>query len=360
VKTSFEPTSVQHLYRREPIMVYYARIYSDGGSKWVSLKTKVFAVAKFKLANLKIQTFSAPKTDKLIRTGAATMGELAKAYLRSVELDGGIKASSKEYRVKTVLYLLRSWPELEHLPPSKVTGENCQEWGNRYRESFSETLYNNTLDSLRHIFALAVKRGLIVHNPALSVSKVKVRQKKLELPSSAQFHAIVAAVRDAGSATSQGCGDLVEFLCYSGCRVSEAAGVRWQDVDYDRGRIYIAPGKNSEDRFIPLTPAMNDLLARIQVMPRWFRAQHRHDAGCIVSVAECQAALTAACAKVGAARMTHHTLRHLFATRCIEAGVDIPTVATWLGHVDKGALLMKIYSHLLAAHSQDMARKVAF
>jgi len=34
-------------------------------------------------------------------------------------------------------------------------------------------------------------------------------------------------------------------------------------------------------------------------------------------------------------------LRHLFATRCIESGVDIPTVSRWLGHKDGGALAMK-------------------
>ena len=27
------------------------------------------------------------------------------------------------------------------------------------------------------------------------------------------------------------------------------------------------------------------------------------------------------------ARLTHHSLRHLFATRCVESGIDIPTVA---------------------------------
>jgi integrase len=360
MKTSFEATPVQHLYRREPIKVYYARIYSGGGTKWVSLKTKVFSVAKFKLANLKIQTFSAPRTDKLIRSGAATVGELAKAYLRSVELDGGIKPSSKEYRKKTVIYLLRSWPDLENTLPSKVSSEDCQEWAGRYRTSFSETLYNNTLDSLRHVFELAIKRGLIVHNPAISVSKVKVVKKKLELPSSEQFRAIIASIRDAGSATSQGCGDLVEFLCYSGCRISEAAGVRWQDVDYERGRIYIAPGKNNSDRYIPLIPAMKDLLIRIKAMPRWFRAPARHAAGCIVSVAECEEALTAACAKVGAVRMTHHDLRHLYATKCIESGVDIPTLSRWLGHSDGGALAMRVYGHLRKDHSLAMGEKVIF
>jgi integrase len=56
----------------------------------------------------------------------------------------------------------------------------------------------------------------------------------------------------------------------------------------------------------------------------------------------------------------HHDLRHLFATRCIENGVDIPTVSRWLGHQDGGALCMKTYGHLRDEHSSNEARKVAF
>jgi integrase len=53
-------------------------------------------------------------------------------------------------------------------------------------------------------------------------------------------------------------------------------------------------------------------------------------------------------------------LRHLFATRAIESGVPVPTVARWLGHQDGGALLLKTYSHLLDHHSQESAQKVSF
>jgi integrase len=74
----------------------------------------------------------------------------------------------------------------------------------------------------------------------------------------------------------------------------------------------------------------------------------------------CPKALENACKKVGAKRLTHHDLRHLFATRCIEAGVDIPTVSRWLGHKDGGALAMKTYGHLRDEHSQAMAAKVTF
>ncbi|MFM1737808.1 tyrosine-type recombinase/integrase [Akkermansia muciniphila] len=55
-----------------------------------------------------------------------------------------------------------------------------------------------------------------------------------------------------------------------------------------------------------------------------------------------------------------HDLRHFFATSCIEAGIDIPTVAKWLGHRDGGALAMKVYGHLRDEHSKEAARKLTF
>jgi integrase len=63
---------------------------------------------------------------------------------------------------------------------------------------------------------------------------------------------------------------------------------------------------------------------------------------------------------MGIKRLSHHDLRHLFATICIESGVDIPTVAKWLGHKDGGVLALKTYGHLRNEHSQAMAKKVKF
>ena len=48
------------------------------------------------------------------------------------------------------------------------------------------------------------------------------------------------------------------------------------------------------------------------------------------------------------------------ATRCIESGVDIPTVSRWLGHKDGGALAMKTYGHLRREHSIAQAQRVTF
>jgi integrase len=251
--------------------IYYARLATRGKRKWVSLRTRSFHVAKGLLYALLQEHQLMPAAHEALREGKANIGELAAIYLETVQLDNSIKDSSKEYRAKTIKYLFRSWPALKDRPPAKVTEGECLCWAAQYRTRFSETLYNNTLGTLRAIFALAIKRGLVVRNPAEAVERIKVPQKKLELPSSDQFRQIVEMIRNAGSGFSSGNGDLVEFLTYTGLRANEAAGVRWQDIDFERGRIYVAPGKNDQSRIIPILGPMRDLLTRIQASPRWFR-----------------------------------------------------------------------------------------
>jgi len=110
-----------------------------------------------------------------------------------------------------------------------------------------------------------------------------------------------------------------------------------------------------EVRQVPMIPEMREFLRRLQ--------QERGEEwpiSFVMRVRECQKAMDRAAEKLGTHRMTHHDLRHFFATRCIESGVDIPTVSRWLGHKDGGALAMKVYGHLRDQHSVAMAQKVTF
>ena len=128
------------------------------------------------------------------------------------------------------------------------------------------------------------------------------------------------------------------------------------------------PGYKTEssDRFVPLFPALDGLLKKI-IERRKSAAQFSEDGKAplgpedfLFRIGECQKSIDAACQRASVARVTHHDFRHLFATVCIESGVDIPTVAAWLGHNDGGALAMKTYGHLRADHSQLAAQKVKF
>jgi integrase len=51
-----------------------------------------------------------------------------------------------------------------------------------------------------------------------------------------------------------------------------------------------------------------------------------------------------------------HMMRHLYASSLIAAGVDVRTVAEYLGHSDGGALVLKTYSHLMP-DSDEKARR---
>ncbi len=104
-----------------------------------------------------------------------------------------------------------------------------------------------------------------------------------------------------------------------------------------------------------MIPAMRNLLERLQT----WRSNGSADAK-IMHVSKCNGSLKNACIRLGIPHISQHDLRHLFATTCIESGVDIPTVSRWLGHKDGGALAMKVYGHLRDQHSVEMAQKVRF
>jgi integrase len=143
-------------------------------------------------------------------------------------------------------------------------------------------------------------------------------------------------------------------------RKGEANTLDWRDLDFEAGEIVVRGDaetgtKNWELRRVPLIPDARTLFERM----RRERAEEPLNAK-VFLVRECQKALDRACKKVGTDRITHHDLRHLFATRCIESGVDIPTVSRWLGHKDGGALAMKTYGHLRREHSLAQAQRVTF
>jgi len=150
-------------------------------------------------------------------------------------------------------------------------------------------------------------------------------------------------------------GEFARFLAFSGARQMEAAAMTWEGV---REKTLIIPGTKtatSKGREVPQIPAMCELLERIRARRQ---AEGLPLAGRIFRVSECQKSVDRACKDLCLKRITHHDFRHFFATTCIEAGVDIPTVARWLGHADGGALAMKVYGHLRLEHNLAAAAKV--
>ena len=354
-------TKVPNLLQYVRTGTYFARIKVKGKTIRLSLKTSAFTTAKLRLAD-KLKELRIPKAP------LGTFAEARERYQTELENDHTLGPGTRYYRQNCLKALARTWPELDALPLRKITIPACRQWAKRFAAKHDEQYFNNTLGTLRSILTGG---GLgRDDNPAFLVKRLGVKPKQLQLPEPEQFDKILDLIEDAGARQSKRCADLVRFLAYSGCRISEAGLATWSDVNWQRGEIRDHSAKRSRTsnasliRFVPMIPAMRELLQRLQGQYATLEPlllEHRPDLqGGVCLVGECEKSLTRACRLAGAKRITHHDLRHLFATRCIESGVDIPTVSRWLGHVDGGALAMKVYGHLRREHSTAMAQKVSF
>lgn len=373
-------TKTQFVYRHKQSGRYHVRAFRQGKEVWRALKTTSYEVAKSKAKETLAEIHKARNLEAAIVGTASTFGAVAELYREHIETATDTKASTKRYHRQTIDALLRSWPGLAEARLSSISEQQCRQWASGYLQAkrppghgwksdpgktISASRFNNTLSALRSIFQLGIDRGLILSNPATAAARITPKAKPMRIPSREDFRRVVTEIRGAGGAVSQCCGDLVEFLAYSGCRIDESRWVKWEHVDRERKQIWIAGHavtgtKSGKGRWIPIIPAMAKLLDDLQANPRYPRSKTRQTGGYVLAVRECQKAINRACAKLGVQRFSHHDLRHLYATTTIEAGVDFGTLSRWLGHQDGGALAAKTYGHLRAEHSQAMAAKVAF
>jgi hypothetical protein len=118
-KMKWKQTKVQFLLKDEISGRYYARLYRDGKALWRTLKTDIFEVAKFRLAQ-ELKDFRATeKAARTVETGKATVEQLAQVYLASVRNDPSIKAATRDNygQIVQAMYLtaLRSIPRPKDL-----------------------------------------------------------------------------------------------------------------------------------------------------------------------------------------------------------------------------------------------------
>jgi integrase len=355
-------TQYANLVRYVPSGQYFARIRVSGKLIRKSLKTKRISVAKIRLSDLeKDERVKAEnQTATALATGRVKFADALDAYQKRLHADVNLKPRSKEYREERIAALLKSWPELKDKDVRQITRHECQEWAQRFAHKTSSIAFNNTIGTLRLILDVAVEAGARYDNPARGLKRKKVLVRRPELPRHEDFIQFVDAIENSGRSSCYQAADFVRFIAFGGFRKSEAANVRWSDCDFEKGIITVrgkpvTGTKNSEVRDVPMIPDMLDLLNGL-------KAERPNDKpeDLVMKVKECQISMTKAAEQIRIQRITHHDLRHLFATRCIESGVDIPTVSRWLGHKDGGALAMKVYGHLRDQHSVAMAQKVTF
>ena len=356
---SWEKTNVQNLVRHKSGR-YYARTFGNNKEIWKSLRTDHFSVAKARLAEFLREHREKQAAVANHSSAKMTFDEALAIHLQNQTDDVTIKPTTRHYWKQVFTSLLKSWPGLAEREVRRITKTDCTEWARRFRKVASSTRYNNTIAGLRHVFDVAIEAGIIYGNPATKLERVPVRPKQLTLPSRAEFLQLVETVERAGAWCSRDCADFLRGLAFTGCRKGEAAEMRWRDLDFAAGEIVVRgdPETGTKNWTVRRLPMIPDARALFERMHSERIAESPNEK--VFRVNEAQKAIDSAARKLGVPRITHHDLRHLFATVGIEAGIDIPTISRWLGHKDGGALAMKTYGHLRREHSLAQAQKMNF
>lgn len=220
---------------------------------------------------------------------------------------------------------------------------------------------------IRVIAHVAKKYGLCMAVPENPVMKNKKGQ--IILPGEQALSALEEYLAaDSGRDTSLGI--LVAF--YTGIRIGELCGLRWEDVDLADSIIYVrrnvqrvpsssggtktriaiqAPKSGDSVRIVPIPPVLRPLLEK-----------NRKGGGCYViggnkypwaDPRTVQYQFRRALEKCGLGHFNFHMLRHAFASRCITKGFDVKSLSEILGHSDT-RLTMNLYVHSTVQQKKEL------
>ena len=327
---------------------YYASTKVSGKVIRRSLETDDYQMAKNRLPAVLEEIRGAKNASKAGTLGTAIHDEAQRD-------DPSIKIATRKYYRQISISLAKIGNTLPEDPMgrsiAKITLAELRTLMDKYAATAAATRYNGALALLRRTYDRAMESGHVGGNLPLSLKRMKPRKMKHDLPTADAFAGIVADILSQKKAHSKATAMAVEFLAYTGLRISEAQSLRWRDIKTNH--LIVRTAKSDDLRQVPLIPAVKQLIKRLKSAEIPTGSNDP-----VMLIKSPRIALGNSCKRLGIDHMRVHDLRHIFATRCIESGVDIPTLALWLGHKDGGVLCMQVYGHLCKKHSTEMAGKV--
>ncbi|QLE68982.1 Site-specific tyrosine recombinase [Furfurilactobacillus rossiae] len=233
-----------------------------------------------------------------------------------------------------------------------------------YDAHYSRTSTARKISSLRSFYGFLVKNDLVKDNPFVYVN---LKKHPSTLPRFFYDKEI-----DELSKTASGDGSkplqfrdraLIEMLYATGMRVSECAGLRYQDLDFSTHMILVH-GKGDKERYVPFGRYASDALdayeqhCRTSLMTKYHQ---QHDYvfinryGHPLTSAGIEYALKQVMKQSSLTGDIHpHMLRHSFATQMLNGGADLRTVQELLGHSSLSTT--QIYTHVTKENLQASYR----
>ena len=160
------------------------------------------------------------------------------------------------------------------------------------------------------------------------------------------------------------------ILClYSGLRIGELIALQWSDIDLAKGILTVSkschdskdgliidePKTATSRRVIPLPKQLLPLLKSVKKKSNSPFVVSAN--GMPVSIRSYQRSFELLLKRLNIPHKGFHSLRHTFATRAIECGMDVKTLSEILGHKNPTVTLNR-YAHSLMEHKADMMNRL--
>ena len=264
-----------------------------------------------------------------------TFRELMERYVR--EYTDRNKAASSHRRDRGMAERLNE--VFGEMKVTAITPRHIVEYkSKRHGDGVSPKTINNELTLMGHAYTLAMREWEWVRdNPVKRVSKEKVRnmiERWLTLEEETRLLAVSPAWLQ----------QLIVFAVSTGLRHREVLHLQWSQVDFARKTVTILEQKNQSIDTLPLNArALGVLKDRAQVRHITSPYVFFTGSGRPILVNNVLRGLYAATKKAEIAHLRFHDLRHTFATRLVQAGVDLYAVQK-LGRWKTLSMVMR-YAH---------------
>lgn len=312
---------------------YKCGFNSDGKAKYRSVYAHTYQEIRDKLQKLKSTVVN------FVSSGKTTVKELSEEWLRAVRL-----------KVKTSTYACYNMKFIKHILPvfggmlyEKLTVDGIHEFiENKLKEGLSVKYVSDIII----VFKSMAKYISRIHGYANLLENVilpKNEKNEMKLLSKSEQKELCRFVMNKPDSAKIG----VLLSYYAGLRIGEVCGLKWCDIDFNKkilkvnrtvqrvyennfARLIIdTPKSRSSVRKIPLPQFITDILIKFKGFNSEFVLSGTEKP---VEPRTMQYRFKSLLKKANLPSVNYHSLRHMFATNCIELGFDVKTLSEILGH----------------------------
>jgi len=201
-----------------------------------------------------------------------------------------------------------------------ITHSDIEEFRTKMLKDIKPSTVNRYIALLKSMFNRAIEWEFQDFNPSIKIKKFKENNESPRSLCKEEIERLYAQLDDKLLM-------IVKFALGTGMRRNEIHSLTWQDVDIQTRKIYVRAevAKSGKSRVVPMSEGIRNLLLSLRKLPdsnRIFSGVVRYQ-------------FEKAVERANLRNCTFHKLRHSFATHLLRQGVDIVTVARWLGHSPK-------------------------